>query len=101
MVPRPRGSKPKSPGRLPSSHGGGVLPGNQRGLSGSGAKQQEVTDLALDGDANLLTLSFLPPKKEALVAPAMDALLWELQCKVLQLLQLVITPYHIKKFLIL
>lgn len=33
-LPNPRGSKPKSPGRLPSSHGGGELPGNQSGLSG-------------------------------------------------------------------
>ncbi|KAL0364329.1 UNVERIFIED_CONTAM: hypothetical protein Sangu_0530500 [Sesamum angustifolium] len=102
---RPRGSKPKSPGRLhriifikclclyniivyiskkcesspnlPSSHGGGVLPGNHSGLSGSAAAQT-VTDLVPEGAVNLPTLNFLPPKKEALVAPTIDPLFWEL-----------------------
>lgn len=102
-VPSPRGSKPKSPGRLhcriqiyirsvlmrvgrdtgssanlPSSHGGGMLPGNHSGLSGSAAAQT-ATDLALEGAPNLLALSFLlPPKKEALVAPTTDPFFCEL-----------------------
>ncbi|KRX32160.1 hypothetical protein T09_10381, partial [Trichinella sp. T9] len=42
---RPRGSKPKSPGRLPSSHGGGVLPGNHKGLSGSAAAAHTLKDV--------------------------------------------------------
>uniref|UniRef100_A0A7C8YNK9 Uncharacterized protein n=1 Tax=Opuntia streptacantha TaxID=393608 RepID=A0A7C8YNK9_OPUST len=37
--PNPRGSKPKSPGRLPSSHSGGELPGNHSGLSGGSGSQ--------------------------------------------------------------
>lgn len=62
---------------LPSSHGGGVLPGNHNGLSGSAAAHT-ATDLVVEGDVNLLTLNFLPPKKEALVPPTMDPFFWEL-----------------------
>lgn len=51
---------------LPSSHGGGALPGNHTGLSGSAAAHT-ATDLVVEGDVNLLTLNFLPPKNEALV----------------------------------
>lgn len=52
---------------LPSSHGGGVLPGNHNGLSGSAATQT-VTDLTPVDVTFLLTLSFLPDKNEAFVA---------------------------------
>lgn len=65
---------------LPSSHGGGVLPGNHSGLSGSAAAQT-ATDLAPEGAVSLLTLNFLPPKKEALVAPTIDPFFWELHHK--------------------
>lgn len=69
-----------SSANLPSSHGGGVLPGNHSGLSGSAAAQT-ATDLELEGAANLLTLSFLPPKNEALVAPTTDPFFCELHHK--------------------
>lgn len=59
---------------LPSSHSGGVLPGNQIGLSGSAATQTVLSDRAPVGAANLLTLSFFPPKKEAFVDPTIDPL---------------------------
>lgn len=54
-----------------------MLPGNHSGLSGSAAAQT-ATDLELEGAANLLTLSFLPPKNEALVAPTTDPFFCEL-----------------------
>lgn len=54
-----------------------MLPGNQIGLSGSAAAHT-ATDLVVEGDVNLLTLNFLPPKKEALVAPTIDPFFWEL-----------------------
>lgn len=53
---------------LPSSHGGGVLPGNQRGLSGAAAADDTERDLLPVGAAHLPCLSFLPPKKDAFVA---------------------------------
>lgn len=53
---------------LPSSHGGGVLPGNQMGLSRAATAEKEKDRLAT-GAANFPCLSFLPPRKEALVAP--------------------------------
>nr|GMC49896.1 hypothetical protein CR513_29242 [Ipomoea batatas]GMC53767.1 hypothetical protein CR513_29242 [Ipomoea batatas] len=56
-------------GRLPSSHGGGVLPGNQRGRLGS-AVAQTVKDRDVAGAEYLLTLSFLPERK--------DTFVWEL-----------------------
>nr|GMC48824.1 subtilisin-like protease SBT5.6 [Ipomoea batatas] len=68
-LPRPRGSKPKSPGRLPLSHGGGVLPGNQRARLGS-TVAQTVKDRDVAGVEYLLTLSFLPERK--------DTFVWEL-----------------------
>lgn len=103
-LPRPRGSNPKSPGRLhqkgfasasktyhqrerkreglvpnlPSSHGGGMLPGNQMGLSGLAAAARTVSDRVLAGAVYVLRLSLLPPKKEAFVAPTIDPLFWEL-----------------------
>jgi len=76
--PRPRGSKPKSPGKLPSSHGGGVLPGNHRGLSGSATAQTVVLDRAPTGAVKLFTFSFLPLRKEAFVLPKSDPFFWEL-----------------------
>ena len=61
------------PSNLPSSHGGGVLPGNQMGLSRSAAAAQMVSDRApAGGEVYWLTLSFLPLRKEAFVAPRMD-----------------------------
>ncbi|KAG9146308.1 hypothetical protein Leryth_008005 [Lithospermum erythrorhizon] len=68
---RPRGSKPKSPG--------GVLPGNQRGLSGSAAAQTVVTDRLPDGAENLLTLNCFPPMKEFFVAATIAPFFWVLQ----------------------
>nr|GME03288.1 hypothetical protein T11_8782 [Ipomoea batatas] len=65
-LPRPRGSKPKSLGRLPSSHGGGVLPGNRLGS----AVAQTVKDRDVARAEYLLTLSFLPERK--------DTFVWEL-----------------------
>ncbi|KHL91157.1 hypothetical protein QW71_36275 [Paenibacillus sp. IHB B 3415] len=48
------------------------------GLSGSAATQT-VTDRAPAGDVlYFLSLSFLPPKNEAFVAPTIDPLFWEL-----------------------
>lgn len=77
-LPRPRGSNPKSPGRLPSSHGGGVLPGNHRGLSGSATAHTVVVDCTLTGAVKLLfPLSFLPLRK-AFVVPKGDPFFWEL-----------------------
>lgn len=64
---------------LPSSHGGGVLPGNQRGLSGSAATAETATDLDPAGATCLLTLNLFPPRKEAFVAPTIDPFFWELQ----------------------
>lgn len=55
-----------------------MLPGNQRGLSGSAAAARTVTDRVLAGAVYVLRLSFLPPKKEAFVAPTIDPLFWEL-----------------------
>ena len=78
-LPRPRGSKPKSPGRLPSSHGGGTLPGNQRGLSGSATAHTETERFALGAVYFLTTLSFPPLRKEAFVPPNIDPFFWELQ----------------------
>jgi hypothetical protein len=73
----PRGSNPKSPGRLPSSHGGGTLPGNHKGLSGSAAAHTVVVDLTLSGaDVLLFTLSFLPRK--AFEVPNGVPFFWEL-----------------------
>ncbi|KAL3655979.1 hypothetical protein CASFOL_000375 [Castilleja foliolosa] len=66
---------------LPSSHGGGAFPGNHTGLSGSAATHTATDDLELLGAANLLTRNFLPPKKDALVAPTIDPLFWELNRK--------------------
>lgn len=60
---------------LPSSHGGGVLPGNQRGLSGSAAAHT-VTDLAAVGAEDLLARSLFPDKKEAFTT---DPLFWTLK----------------------
>nr|AFK42484.1 unknown [Lotus japonicus] len=74
---RPRGSNPKSPGRLPSSHGGGVLPGNHRGLSGSATAHTVVVDLAPTGAVKVFTFSFLPLRK-AFVVPKGDPFFWEL-----------------------
>jgi len=71
-LPRPRGSNPKSPGKLPSSHGGGVLPGNHRGLSGSATAHTVVLDRAPTGAVKLLPFSFLPLRKEAFVVPKSD-----------------------------
>jgi hypothetical protein len=71
--------KNKSSTDLPSSHGGGVLPGNQRGLSGSAATQT-VTDRAAVGDVYVLSLNFSPLRKEAFVDPTRDPVFWELQC---------------------
>ena len=71
-LPRPRGSKPKSPGKLPSSHGGGVLPGNHRGLSGSATAHTVVLDRAPTGAVKLFIFSFLPLRKEAFAVPNSD-----------------------------
>ena len=50
---------------LPSSHGGGVLPGNQMGLSGSAAART-----ANDGRAASACLSsVLPPRKDGARCP--------------------------------
>lgn len=70
--------KNKSSTDLPSSHGGGVLPGNQRGLSGSAATQT-VTDRAAVGDVYVLSLNFSPLRKEAFVDPTRDPVFWELE----------------------
>jgi hypothetical protein len=47
---------------LPSSHGGGVLPGNQMGLLGSAAARTANDDLAAAG-------SLLPPRKDGARSP--------------------------------
>lgn len=65
---------------LPSSHGGGVLPGNQRGLSGSATAALTETDRAAAGAAYFPNFSFFPLRKEAFVDPTIDPLFWELQC---------------------
>jgi hypothetical protein len=70
--------KNKSSTDLPSSHGGGVLPGNQRGLSGSAATQT-VTDRAAVGAVYLFSLNFFPLRKEAFVDPTRNPVFWELQ----------------------
>lgn len=59
---------------LPSSHEGGVLPGNQMGLSGSATAETVVLDLVLTGAANLLNLRLPPLRKQAFVV---DPLFWE------------------------
>lgn len=57
-----------------------MLPGNHRGLSGSAAAARTVKDVDDPEDADkFLTLSFLPPKKEARVAAKVDPAFWELQ----------------------
>lgn len=56
-----------------------MLPGNQRGLSGSAATQTVVTALAAGEEVYLLTLNLLPPRNEAFVAPTIDPFLLELQ----------------------
>lgn len=63
---------------LPSSHGGGVLPGNQRGLSGSAAAALTEIDRVPAGAKYFLNFSFFPPRKEAFVDPTMHPFLWEL-----------------------
>lgn len=78
IIPRPRGSKPKSPGRLPSSHGGGVLPGNQRGRSGSATAHTGTVRTAAGFVYFLTDRSFFPVRKEAFVVLTTDPLLWEL-----------------------
>ena len=70
--------KHKSLTDLPSSHGGGVLPGNQRGLSGSAATQT-VTDRAAVGDVYFFSLNFFPLRKKAFVDPTRDPIFWALQ----------------------
>lgn len=56
-----------------------MLPGNHKGLSGSAAAARTVKDVDDPEDAvKFLTLSFLPPKKEALVAAKVDPAFWEL-----------------------
>lgn len=63
---------------LPSSHGGGTLPGNQRGLSGSAATHTVVAARGDPATGTLLTLNLLPPRNEAFVAPTIDPFLLEL-----------------------
>lgn len=63
---------------LPSSHGGGVLPGNQRGLSGSAAAALTETDRVPAGATYFLKFSFFPPRKEPFVDPTKDPLFLEL-----------------------
>jgi hypothetical protein len=68
---------------LPSSHSGGWLPGNHRGLSllgswgsvGVGAWTAEIVVSPLVAAATLVTLNALPPKKDVLAAPTLLATL--------------------------
>lgn len=66
---------------LPSSHGGGVLPGNQRGLSGAAAADTESSRRAVCARAaRFPCLSFLPPRNDALVAAMAAApFFWDLK----------------------
>ena len=63
---------------LPSSHGGGVLPGNQRGLSRSAAAHTGTVRAPAGAVYFLTDLSFLPLRKEAFVVPTTDPVFWEL-----------------------
>lgn len=54
---------------LPSSHGGGVLPGNQRGLSVAATADTERARRAV-GAVHFFCLNFVPPRKDAFVAPS-------------------------------
>lgn len=83
---------------LPSSHGGGVLPGNHKGLSGSAtAHTVAVLDL-VDALLFLITLSFFPPRKEAFVASKLDTDFLELHKTTLEFSQTVYVHFNILKF---
>lgn len=56
-----------------------MLPGNQRGLSGSAATHTVVALRAVGVVLYLLTLNLLPPRNEAFVVPTIDPFLLELQ----------------------
>lgn len=53
---------------LPSSHGGGVLPGNQRGLSVASAATESAFRAVGAAQFVFACLSFLPLRKDDLVA---------------------------------
>lgn len=63
-----------------------MLPGNHRGLLGSAATAQTVTERAAVVEVYFFSLNFFPLRKAAFVDPTIDPLLRELQYLILHVL---------------